>query len=53
MYDQFKEMDENFTTDLLISKWEAVTKDDVQKMASDIQLEIVYLLSGKEGTTNE
>jgi predicted Zn-dependent peptidase len=53
VYDQFKELDENFTAEYLISKWDAVTKDDVKKMAKDIQLEVVYLLSGKEGTTNE
>ena len=32
----------------LIAGWEAVTKEDVKKMASEITLEIVYLLSGKE-----
>ena len=53
VYDQFKELDEDFTADYLISKWDAVTKDDVKKMAKDIQLEVVYLLSGKEGTSNE
>lgn len=53
VYDQFKEMDENFTADLLISKWDAVTKDDVKRMAETIKLEIVYLLSGKEAVSNE
>lgn len=48
VFDQYKELDEQFTADYLISGWDAVTKEDVQKMASEIALEIVYLLSGKE-----
>ncbi len=53
VFDQFKELDENFTAERLISRWEAVTKDDVMKMAKAIQLEIVYLLSGKEADKSE
>ncbi|MCZ2258762.1 EF-P 5-aminopentanol modification-associated protein YfmF [Sporosarcina sp. G11-34] len=53
VFDQFKELDENFTADQLISTWESVTKEDVQKMASEIDLEIVYLLSGKEAADVE
>ena len=53
VYDQFKELDEDFTADYLIDKWHAVTKDDMKKMAKDIQLEVVYLLSGKEDNANE
>ena len=53
VFDQFKELDENFTADRLISTWESVTKEDVQKMASEIDLEIVYLLSGKEAANIE
>ena len=48
VFDQYKELNDDFTADFLISGWEAVTKDDIQKMASEITLEIVYLLSGKE-----
>ena len=48
MFDQFKELDEHFTAEKMIAGWESVTKEDVQKMASEITLEIVYLLSGKE-----
>ncbi|NYF24292.1 EF-P 5-aminopentanol modification-associated protein YfmF [Sporosarcina sp. JAI121] len=47
VFDQYKELDENFTADSIISGWEAVTKEDIRKMASEITLEIVYLLSGK------
>lgn len=53
IFDQYKELDENFTADKLIEGWKAVTKDDVQEMASTLQLEIVYLLSGKETISNE
>ncbi|MDS9470643.1 EF-P 5-aminopentanol modification-associated protein YfmF [Sporosarcina pasteurii] len=53
VFDQYKELDENFTADTLIKAWEAVTKDDVKEMASTIQLEIIYLLSGKETASNE
>ena len=48
VFDQFKELNEGFTAERLISKWDAVTKEDVKEMASTIKLEIVYLLSGKE-----
>ncbi|ARD49351.1 peptidase M16 [Sporosarcina sp. P37] len=47
IYDQYKELDENFTSERLIKKWESVTLDDIKEMAKTIQLEIVYLLSGK------
>ena len=53
VFDQFKELDEKFTADQLIAGWEAVTKEDVQKMASEINLEIIYLLSGKEAANIE
>ncbi|WP_301108626.1 pitrilysin family protein [Sporosarcina sp.] len=49
IYDQYKELDENFTADELISKWQAVTIEDVKEMADTVHLEVVYLLSGKEG----
>ncbi|WP_303964955.1 pitrilysin family protein [Sporosarcina ureae] len=48
IYDQYKELDENFTADRLIEKWESVTLEDIKEMANTVQLEIVYLLSGKE-----
>lgn len=53
VFDQFKGLDENFTAERLISRWKAVTKDDVMKMAKEIRLEVVYLLSGKEADKNE
>lgn len=53
VFDQFKALNENFEASQLIEAWEAVTKEDVQKMAKDIQLEVIYLLSGKEDVPNE
>ncbi|MBB4823868.1 putative Zn-dependent peptidase [Sporosarcina luteola] len=50
VYDQYKQLDEEFTADNLISKWEAVTKEDIIEMASNITMELVYLLSGREAT---
>ena len=38
MFDQFKELDEHFTAEKLIAVWEAVTKEDVQKMAAEIHI---------------
>ncbi|MDV6376653.1 pitrilysin family protein [Sporosarcina sp. GW1-11] len=51
IYDQYKELDEHFTAEKLIEKWQSVTLEDVKEMANTIQLEVVYLLSGKEGTS--
>ncbi len=48
VYDQYKQLDENFTADKWIAQWEAVTIEDIKQMASQIHLELVYLLSGRE-----
>lgn len=48
IFDQYKELDEDFTADRLIEKWKSVKLEDIQEIANTIQLEIVYLLSGKE-----
>lgn len=53
VFDQFKELDEHFSAEKLIAGWEAVTKEDIQKMASNIKLEIIYLLSAKEALHDE
>ena len=53
VFDQFKEMDGDFTAELLIKGWEAVTKDDVKEMATNIKLEIIYLLAGKKVAADE
>lgn len=49
IYDQYKELDEDFSAEQLIGKWKSVTLEEVKEMAETIQLEVVYLLSGKEG----
>lgn len=48
VFDQYKQIDENFTADKLIAKWEAVSIEDIKQMASQIKLELIYLLSGRE-----
>ena len=53
IYDQYKLLDEQFTADKLIEKWQGVTKEDVQKMANTLKKEITYLLSGREAIENE
>ncbi|QTD42267.1 EF-P 5-aminopentanol modification-associated protein YfmF [Sporosarcina sp. Te-1] len=50
VFDQYKQLDEHFNADNLIQQWETVTKEDIVKMASNIKMELVYLLSGREAT---
>lgn len=52
VFDQYKTLDAQFSPDVLIRKWEAVTKEDLQRLAKQLQLQIVYLLSGKEDATD-
>lgn len=53
IYDQYKELSESFTVDEWVKKWSSITKEQVQEMASKIEKEFVYFLSGKEGEENE
>lgn len=53
IYDQYKELNEAFTVEEWIEKWSDVTKEQIQQMASKIEKEFVYFLSGKEGADNE
>ncbi|MCG7342930.1 insulinase family protein [Sporosarcina sp. ACRSL] len=48
VYDQYKQLDEDFTADKWIEGWNSVTIEDVTEMASQIHLELIYLLSGRE-----
>ncbi len=48
IYDQYKDLDEQFSVDLWKERWDKVTKEDVQKMASQVNLEAIYFLCGKE-----
>ncbi|MDN4607403.1 EF-P 5-aminopentanol modification-associated protein YfmF [Sporosarcina highlanderae] len=48
IYDQYKYFDEDFSADKWIAKWKAVTIEDIKQMASQINMELIYLLSGRE-----
>lgn len=48
IYDQYKDLDDQFSVELWKERWDKVTKEDVQKMASQVKLEAIYFLSGKE-----
>ncbi|WOV86061.1 pitrilysin family protein [Sporosarcina oncorhynchi] len=48
LFDQYKQLDEDFNAGKLIAEWNAVSIEDIQQMASSIQLELIYLLSGRE-----
>ncbi|SOC38636.1 EF-P 5-aminopentanol modification-associated protein YfmF [Ureibacillus acetophenoni] len=49
IYDQYKDLGEEFSIDKWRERWKKVTKEDLQEMASQLKLEAVYFLSGKEG----
>jgi predicted Zn-dependent peptidase len=53
IYDQYKELNEDFTVEEWVEKWSNVTKEQIQQMASKIEKEFVYFLSGKDGASNE
>ena len=48
IFDQYKVLDEPFTLDTWTTRWQKVTKEDVQEMANKIELEATYFLCGKE-----
>lgn len=48
IFDQYKELDEPFLLDTWTARWQAVTKEDVQQMAKQVELEATYFLCGKE-----
>lgn len=48
IFDQYKDLPEEFSVDTWVNKWKAVTKEDVVEMAKQVQLEAVYFLCGKE-----
>lgn len=53
IYDQYMELTEAFEPDYLISKWKAVTKEDIADAAKALSLEMTYFLSGKEDDSDE
>ena len=48
IFDQYKELNEPFTLDTWTARWQAVTKEDVQQMAKQVEQEATYFLCGKE-----
>ena len=48
IYDQYKDLKEAFTIDTWASRWQQVTKEDVQQMAKQVKQEAIYFLCGKE-----
>ncbi|WP_341301976.1 pitrilysin family protein [Lysinibacillus sp. FSL H8-0500] len=48
IFDQYKNLPEEFSVEAWANKWKAVTKEDVVEMAKQVQLEAVYFLYGKE-----
>ncbi|GKW44849.1 EF-P 5-aminopentanol modification-associated protein YfmF [Planococcus sp. NCCP-2050] len=53
IYDQYMELDKAFEPDYLISKWNAVTKEDIAEAAQLLSLEMTYFLAGKEDDSVE
>lgn len=48
IFDQYKDLPENFSVEAWAKRWKAVTKEDVIEMAKQVKLEAVYFLCGKE-----
>ena len=48
IYDQYKDLNEAFTIDTWASRWQQVTKEDVEQMAKQVKQEAIYFLCGKE-----
>ena len=48
IYDQYKDLNEVFTFDTWASRWQQVSKEDVQQMAKQVKREAIYFLCGKE-----
>jgi len=48
IFDQYIDLDEEFSVEAWFEKWSSVTKDDIQEMAKSIEKQLVYFLSGKE-----
>ncbi len=53
IFDQYKDLGEEFTVDSWVAKWSTVTKDDIQEMAKSINKQLVYFLSGQEEMSHE
>ncbi|MFF5993381.1 pitrilysin family protein [Lysinibacillus sp. KU-BSD001] len=48
IYDQYKDLNEPFSINTWATRWQEVTKEDVQQMAKQVKQEAIYFLCGKE-----
>lgn len=48
LYNQYRELPEEFTVENMSAKWDAVSKEDVVAMATQLTKETVYFLSGED-----
>lgn len=48
LYNQYRELPEEFTVENMSAKWDAVSKEDVVAMATQVTKETVYFLSGED-----
>lgn len=48
IYDQYKELDEQFNIETWVERWQSVTKEDVQRIAQHVEHEATYFLCSKE-----
>lgn len=48
IFDQYKQLKDPFSLEKWTARWQAVTKEDVQRMAEQMKLEATYFLCGKE-----
>jgi len=48
LYNQYRELPEEFTVENMSAKWDAVSKEDVVAMAAQLKKETVYFLSGED-----
>lgn len=48
LFNQYRDLKEPFTVENMSAKWDAVSKDDVVRMAKQLNKEAVYFLCGEE-----
>ena len=48
VFDQYRELPIPFTVEALSEQWDAVTKEDVQEIAKQVEKQTVFFLTGME-----
>lgn len=48
IFDQYKNLNEQFTIETWTDRWQAITKEDVKRMANQVEQQAIYFLCGKE-----